>query len=740
MDAYGRIGGTRLRSSNFFPHAPGQQSHVVAQQMFFGPLPLADITAVGSALASGTGTAVSVTHGITIQSGDVVLAFVHANGTPNIVDNNGSFAFERNLIAIGAETNVYAVFSRVAGSSEPASYAFTLEGSQAWQVQVRVLRGVRTSSIYDMAPSTSSENRADELAALSVATAPSLTTTTDKTFVILYVFADSGTITVSEASNGFADLLGSASGRTTYTATRLLGTAGPSGATTATLSGASDWVAGTFALRAAPAPYSGGFEVTLALESTTSVAVVGSAVQAVHEVVLALESTTSAAAVGSQTQAVHEIGVALESTTAVACVGSSVQATHEVSLALESTTSVTAVGSVTGGSVTHEVALALESTSSVTAVGSATQAVREVALALESTTSVACVGSVVQAIREIALALESATSVACVGSVTQAIREIALALESTTSVSALGSSTQSVHDLTLALESTTNVTATGSVVDAPPASGNLTLQPVADTYISSLDFFSNFGSGTALKAGDDTGAEEVALRVLINFDLSGIPNMPPGSGVVDSLLSLYVTDQLGVAGESLVVHRLKRSWTEGGATWERSSTVDNWQEPGAGGSDDIHTTPVTTHTIAAAASSWEAIDDLGAAITDALAGDRILRLRLSVPTREYVAGGRAYASWASRNHGTSSLRPKLYVEWGPPTHTVKLALESTTIVACVASVVEGEPPEPGDTRPRSVRPRPARFAEPQPAREGIRGVAISGPLPVRVRLNTKRRR
>jgi len=50
------------------------------------------ISRVGTASADGSSTAVSVTHGLTILSGDVIVAGIHVNGNPTVTDNNGAYA------------------------------------------------------------------------------------------------------------------------------------------------------------------------------------------------------------------------------------------------------------------------------------------------------------------------------------------------------------------------------------------------------------------------------------------------------------------------------------------------------------------------------------------------------------------------------------------------------------------------------------------------------------------------
>ncbi|HUW17040.1 MAG TPA: polysaccharide deacetylase family protein, partial [Actinomycetes bacterium] len=85
------------------------------------------------------------------------------------------------------------------------------------------------------------------------------------------------------------------------------------------------------------------WEITLGLESTTSVAAAPTEVPGTttHEITLALESATAVTAAGSITHAVYEVTLSLESLSSVAVEPLVTQAIHEIILALESTTAVT---------------------------------------------------------------------------------------------------------------------------------------------------------------------------------------------------------------------------------------------------------------------------------------------------------------------------------------------------------------------------------------------------------------
>ncbi len=197
---------------------------------------------------SGTGTAVSITHGLTINSGDVIIATINANADAAISDNNGGNAFTEDLEETSIpDTNSYAIYSRVAGASEPLSYNWTLSISQGWSVQLRVFSGVH-ADIWDVAPTTSTR---DFDTTGSLATAPTMTTSNDDSLGMLFVITDSATRTFSSPTNGYGDELEITSGIAQATYTRTWKTAGVTGTSAVTMSASNDWLIHQIALKPA---------------------------------------------------------------------------------------------------------------------------------------------------------------------------------------------------------------------------------------------------------------------------------------------------------------------------------------------------------------------------------------------------------------------------------------------------------------------------------------------------------
>lgn len=111
----------------------------------------------GGARASDISTAAVVTHGQTINSGDLVVVYINVNSAPTITDDgNGSgatFTKEVEEEPVG-ETCSHALFWKVANGSEPSTYDFTLGTSQHWQAVVKVFTS-DGDALIDAAATTS---------------------------------------------------------------------------------------------------------------------------------------------------------------------------------------------------------------------------------------------------------------------------------------------------------------------------------------------------------------------------------------------------------------------------------------------------------------------------------------------------------------------------------------------------------------------------------------------------------
>ena len=211
------------------------------------------ITHIGVAKnSSTTGTAISVTHGLTILENDIVLVLLNLNGNSAQVatDNNGANAFTKDLSDDQSSSRVYEVWSRVAGASEPASYNFTRPTSDRWSISVRVFRGVDTASIYDVAPSTASYKTTGG----SNWETNSITTLTDNAMAVAFWCADSQTGTASAPTNGYGDLSTTDSGQVQASVVKVIATAGATGIAGVTNTSSGSYSSIHFALKDSPAP------------------------------------------------------------------------------------------------------------------------------------------------------------------------------------------------------------------------------------------------------------------------------------------------------------------------------------------------------------------------------------------------------------------------------------------------------------------------------------------------------
>jgi hypothetical protein len=154
------------------------------------------ITHVNSSTNGNTsGTAITCSAPASIQSGDVLVCIINLNGdnAGTVSDNNGSTPFTSVLgyRAYNGDSARYYVWVRVAGSSEPATYAFTRTVNDRWSIIISAYRGVDTSTIWDVQPTASTEN-VDGSSPFSTL---SLITVNNGAMIIACSFSDSSSVT-----------------------------------------------------------------------------------------------------------------------------------------------------------------------------------------------------------------------------------------------------------------------------------------------------------------------------------------------------------------------------------------------------------------------------------------------------------------------------------------------------------------------------------------------------------------
>jgi hypothetical protein len=142
-----------------------------------------------------SGTAITCTAPAGMAAGDIVVAVFANNNAVTVSDNNGAYPFTQALGRRGINTDSggYCVWYRVAGASEPATYAFTGNASDRWSIICSAYRGGDTSAIWDVAPAAGTENETGAGSRNHVSLA--LTTLTDNAMIITCGWCDSASFT-----------------------------------------------------------------------------------------------------------------------------------------------------------------------------------------------------------------------------------------------------------------------------------------------------------------------------------------------------------------------------------------------------------------------------------------------------------------------------------------------------------------------------------------------------------------
>lgn len=114
---------------------------------------LAAFAYTGGATNGGNSSTASVTHGQTINSGDLVVAYVHSNSTTAVSPEDTWDAEEVDAQPAG-DTARHALYWKIASGSEPSSYSWTV-GNAQWRVIVKVFTS-DTDAEVDAAATTGS--------------------------------------------------------------------------------------------------------------------------------------------------------------------------------------------------------------------------------------------------------------------------------------------------------------------------------------------------------------------------------------------------------------------------------------------------------------------------------------------------------------------------------------------------------------------------------------------------------
>lgn len=449
------------------------------------------ITLIGTARAFGTGTAISITHGLTLQAGDVLVATLCKNDDPNTSVSTGTYQFVEDC-DLGEWTTGWAyqaVYHRVV--TTPASegtYTWTQNLNDMWTVILRQFRGVDNTNVWDLAPPTVLGAVAGQWQYAdtgTTATATSRTTNYNNSLAIFQSFTDTASSDYYAAvSNGFSETYNAPqaaefSGCCQVSAIKSIATAGAIGSTSSVLAGSNDWCCALFALRAASgATWEGSFscdgisavtaaatpvqavwegsltcdgissvtivetsantwEGSFACDGISAVTAVGAAAQAIWEASFSCEGTTSVAITAGLTHAIWEGSFACDGVTTVAAIASPAQAIWEASFTCDGVSAITAVGYKTGVT-TWEGAFTCDGVSAATAVGGKTEAVWEASFTCDSISAVAIVGAKTEAVWEGSVSCEAVSAVVVSAGAIQAVWEASLTCDGVSAVTAVG--------------------------------------------------------------------------------------------------------------------------------------------------------------------------------------------------------------------------------------------------------------------------------------------------------------
>jgi len=200
------------------------------------------ISFINSAASSGTSTAVSITHGLTLADGDTLVALISNTGyAANSVYTSDSSRFTSAYRWLPGSGTVGsgAIWTRTItnAAGEDAAYGWTSAVSYGWSCQVFQFRGVH-ADIWDVAPAVGNVG----LATSAQASAPSIDVVTSGAMGLLFATVVSSTHPfLSNPSNSYGDEIETTAGRVQALYRRASLSTGATGATTVDLASSDDW-------------------------------------------------------------------------------------------------------------------------------------------------------------------------------------------------------------------------------------------------------------------------------------------------------------------------------------------------------------------------------------------------------------------------------------------------------------------------------------------------------------------
>jgi hypothetical protein len=196
-------------------------------------------------------------------------------------------------------------------------------------------------------------------------------------------------------------------------------------------------------------------------------------------------------------------------------------------------------------------------------------------------------------------------------------------------------------------------TPTVSPTLTPAAGAEMTLLPVADTYLSLWYPNTNYGAGTMLLL-----RPQVAVA-LLRFDLEALP---PHALIREARLELYTLGRTNSQPLTAQLYRLRRAWQETMTTAYLAAVDRPWEAPLAAGPGDREATPFAVTDLPL--SGWTSLD-----ITAPAQAWRAAPATNHGLLIEASSSGNVQQSLAAREWTQSSLRPRLVVRYVVATPT-----------------------------------------------------------------------
>lgn len=176
-----------------------------------------------------------------------------------------------------------------------------------------------------------------------------------------------------------------------------------------------------------------------------------------------------------------------------------------------------------------------------------------------------------------------------------------------------------------------------------------------DTFIKEETPSTNYGTQTTIEVdGDDPESTGRDSWGIIKWDLSTIPS---GTTVLAAMITIYITNP----GNAYNIYRMKRDWLETEATWNIYSTGNNWETPGAQGTNDRGSASLGSTPAAVTGRRYIMLNSSGIDLVQGWVDGTISNYGVIIGHLTRTNG----LDFSSREGTTASQRPKLTVITAP---------------------------------------------------------------------------